>query len=155
MATGKRRCEEIMRLRVSIAAVVLAMCAATAWANGFTLTSRPEITAFPAIVIQPNKPGVVAFDVMPKGNPRENPDNGTVWADYCDADLIANPEAPVVCARIGVKSDRVEFGVRSFGGAAPRPIHIISGGKTVMVIDDAGVTVLGNLRVMGQVIDGR
>jgi hypothetical protein len=137
--------------RFPVAALCVAIPIVAVAGNSFRLIVRPELTQFPAVVLQPEVPSVVAFDVLPKGSPQENVPNGFAWQDTCDKDLIADHQAPVVCARVGVKSDRVEFGVRSFNGANPRPIHIIWQRKTVMVIDETGVTINGDLRVTGSV----
>lgn len=120
--------------------------------NAYRILVRPEIAAFPAVVVQPRVPGVMAFDVLPRGNPEENSDNGFAWNDTCDVDLIETPDAPVVCARVGIKSDRVEVGVRSFNGAKARPVHIIFNGQTKMIVDHEGVSILGDLKVSGQIV---
>lgn len=120
--------------------------------NAYRVLVRPEIAGFPAVVLQPRLPGVVAFDVLPRGKPKENDDNGFAWNDTCDVDLIETPDAPVVCARVGIKSDRVEVGVRAFNGAKPRPVHIIFNGQTKMIIDNDAVSILGDLRVSGRIL---
>lgn len=142
----------MMKLLARGFAFGLAMTAgAVVASNAYLFVARPEITSFPAVVVQPQSQGVMAFDVLPKGRPAENADNGYAWHDTCGTDLILYPNDPVSCARMGVKSDRIEIGERAFQGAAPRPVHIIQGGQTRMIIDASGVRVIGNLRVTGTI----
>lgn len=131
-------------------AAVFACTAGIAMAgNGFTLTSRWDVTAFPAVVVQGNSTGVTAFDILPKGNPTENADNGMAWNDTCNADLIANPNAPINCARFGAFVSKIVVGQRAFGGAAHVPLHIIQGNGVRIEIANGVTNIIGELRVNG------
>lgn len=138
-------------LKIAIAGVLIAVLLTGFSSANYIIHHRPEITKFPAVVVQPKAQSVIAFDLLPKGKPAEDPDNGFAWQDICDADLIVDPEAPVVCARVGTKSDRIEIGVRTFNGASAKPVHIIYGGQTKLIIDESGVRVLGDLHVTGRI----
>lgn len=119
----------------------------------FTMGVRPEITGFPVVVFRPNHVSRIAFDVMPNGSPVEDTDNGVAWSDICNADLIANHNAPVSCVRSGAFLSKAVIGQRSFNGAPHVPLIIVQGGKTRLVIDDGVIDIIGELRINGRPVN--
>lgn len=95
----------------------------------YELARRDSLNSYPVPLIRPvqtNK--VIALDVMPNGSPSEIAGNGFAWIDVCDADIKTGGSTPVKCARVGVRSDVVEFGSKNFDGAAsPLPISFTMG----------------------------
>lgn len=133
------------------AAILGLSISAPAWSHTgierFALDIRSVITAFPVAVFRPTEPAkVMALDVMPSAGAVEHPDNGFAWVDACDVDVKDNDNA-VGCARMGVRSNAVEFGSRSFNGAAVKDVYIIRDRKIVAKFDAEGLTVYGKLKV--------
>lgn len=91
----------------------------------FEITARGSVLGFPVPSFRPIEPGkVIGVDAFPSAGAVEHPDNGFAWFDACDADIMNNNN-PVVCARMGIKGDRVEFGSRNFNGAPSKDVYII------------------------------
>lgn len=113
----------------------------------FNLLSRLYVP-FPVASFEPvGSNQVMAVDVFPSPGADENSDNGYAWIDACDANLTsANGDVPVTCARMGIKSDRVEFGSREFDGGKAKNIYIIKGRKILAKFDDNGLTVFGEIK---------
>lgn len=80
----------------------------------------------------------LAFDLIPNGSPVEEAGNGFVWSDYCSADILSGSTDPVVCTRVGIRSDAVEFGTRKWYGASDLPIYFTMDGSTKMSIFPSG-----------------
>lgn len=119
----------------------------------FELAPRTAITAFPVPSFRPTSPGqVIAVDAYPSAGAVANPDNGYAWFDACDKDLMnagnSNP-VPVTCARMGVQTDRVEFGSRNFDGGAQKDVWIVRDRQVVAKFDAAGLTVFGTVKASG------
>lgn len=119
----------------------------------FELAPRTAITAFPVPSFRPTTPGqVIAVDAYPSAGAVANPDNGYAWFDACDKDLMnagnSNP-VPVTCARMGVQTDRVEFGSRNFDGGAQKDVWIVRDRQVVAKFDSTGLTVFGTVKASG------
>lgn len=103
--------------------------------SAFRLRMRQSLTAFPVPNFSPVASNqVLAFDLIPNGSPSDFGNNGITWMDACDADLNADATIPVTCARVGVRSDRVEFGARSFNGGVLRPVTFTIGQTPVLEV---------------------
>ena len=110
--------------------------------SGFKFWAREGVSGdIPVVSAQPTKSNsVVAFDVFPKGTPTERVDNGFAWADICDGDLTT--AAGTVCARIGARSDAIEFGSRPFGTAAAKPLWLSMNGVPSIIVDTDGTVLM-------------
>lgn len=114
----------------------------------FDLAPRTGVTSFPVPSFRPNASGkVIGVDAFPSAGAVAHPDNGYAWFDACDADLMhANGNVPVTCARMGVQTDRVEFGSRNFDGGAQKDIWIVRDRQVVAKFDATGMTVYGTVK---------
>jgi hypothetical protein len=112
------------------------------WVLG-TRTALPDM-AVPSI--RP-KSGAVAFDIMPKAGATEVNNEGYAWLDVCDTDCLDNDPA-VGVARVGIKSDRVEFGSKGFEGATGKPVSIIVDGTEVARFTSSGLDALNGLSIV-------
>lgn len=117
----------------------------------FELTARAHVTEFPVPSVRPTTAGqVVGFDVYPSIGAIPHPDNGYAWFDACDKDLMtANGDVPVTCARMGVQTNRVEFGSRNFDGGAQKDVWIVRDRQVIAKFDAAGLTVFGTVKASG------
>lgn len=145
--------KRLVQLLVVVAAAnsvaMLANTGLLAWVAlpkiSFDLTERRHVDVASVAVVTPKdetKP--MAFDVLPGKDAKENPDNGFSWIDVCDADVTDNDD-PVSCARVGIKSERVELGSRSFNGSIPRDVVIVRNGKPVARFTESGLHVYGEI----------
>lgn len=107
-------------------------------AQAVSLAVRTALTTFPVPAFRPETANTpVALDVMPNGAPAEFGNNGYAWADICDADIQVGT-APVTCARIGARSDRIEIGARSFDGGTPKMVALSQGGTGYLIVQPSG-----------------
>jgi hypothetical protein len=111
----------------------------------FELRTRSTVTWAPVASFRPLVDGqVMAVDAMPKGQAIEHPDNGYAWFDACDSDIMDNNQS-VVCARMGIKSDRVEFGSRNFNGAQAKDVYIVRDRQVIAKFTEGGLQVFGTV----------
>lgn len=117
----------------------------------FELAPRTAVTAFPVPSFRPTGTGqVIGVDAYPSANAIAHPDNDYAWFDACDKDLMtANGNVPVTCARMGVQTDRVEFGSRNFDGGAQKDVWIVRDRQVVAKFDATGLTVFGTVKASG------
>ncbi|RJP45500.1 hypothetical protein C4587_00975 [Candidatus Parcubacteria bacterium] len=95
----------------------------SAVAQKFRFGTRLNVASFPVPNVSPTQDNtVIAFDVLPKGTPVEQANNGFAWADICDGDFNANASVVSSCARVGITSAGAVFGSRQFNGASLLPI---------------------------------
>lgn len=114
-------------------------------AAGFSLEARPSVTTFPVPALRPTTTNsVIAVDILPNGTPTESATNGYAWFDVCDTDLVSTPAAATVCTRQGIKSDRAEFGSRSFNGAVAKPVSFMVSNVEYMRIGITGLVSVTN-----------
>ena len=109
--------------------------------QAFTLSTRAVPTSFPVPVFRPNTSNTaIAFDIMPNGNSvSEVGNNGYAWFDACDKDLLLGTGTmPVSCARVGIRSDRVEFGSRAFDSGPVRKVSIAIQGTSYIEVSSTG-----------------
>lgn len=113
--------------------------------NAFSLSPRTLVTAFPVPSFRPmTEDTVIAVDIMPNGSPSENPGNGYAWIDVCDTDILTTSGAAVNCARVGARSDKIEFGARALNGATAKPlVFTVGSGSEVMRFSTAGNVGIG------------
>ena len=112
---------------------------ASAGKNGFQVVRRDDLPNFPVMVLRALSPDTQAvFDVVPRGTPSDSPNNGITWIDLCNADIKGNPNAPTVTARLGVRTNRADVGVRVFNGAKPVPFYIVMDKTDCAVVDVDG-----------------
>jgi hypothetical protein len=98
--------------------------------NQFQFLPRSTITTHPVAGIRPTQANTIStLDILPNGSPAAAGEGNITWTDACDADLIANPSAPVTCARFGDNTvgNYVGFGSVAYSGASLRPICILYG----------------------------
>lgn len=114
----------------------------------FELAPRTGIASFPVPSFRPTTAGqVIGVDAYPSAGAVPHPDNGYAWFDACDKDLMtASGNVPVTCARMGVQTDRVEFGSRNFDGGAQKDIWIVRDRQVVAKFDATGMTVYGTVK---------
>ncbi len=114
----------------------------------FSFGPRTALTEFPVASIRPSATGqIAALDVMPSAGASPHPDNGYAWFDACDADILhAYGDVPVTCARVGIKSDRVEFGSRNFDGGMPKDVYIIRDRQVIGRFHAGGLEVFGTVK---------
>lgn len=135
--------------------------------ESYQITERGMSLGFPVATIQPfttNKECVL--DLMPKGTPSPENTNGMAWFDVCNADVLGvNPAFNAF--RIGMRSDKGQIGVLSYGGGTNRELEFVVGAvaqvagkiktdKTLQwlenVIFDKNLTVTGNVTLSGQIV---
>lgn len=108
-------------------------------AQHMTLSMRTALTGFPVPTFRPSTANtVLALDLMPNGSPAQFLDNGYTWLDACDTDILSTTGIPVTCARVGIRSDRVEFGARYFDGGTAKPVHIAQNGTGYIIVEPSG-----------------
>lgn len=111
--------------------------------RGFTLSTRDVSVSFPVPALRPTTDNsVVAFDIMPKGSPTENP-NGWAWFDVCSADVLTTNVPLLNTARVAVKSTSAEFGSKALNGAISIPVIFTIDGVTGATLTTAGKFMLG------------
>ncbi len=115
--------------------------------QAFTLSTRAVPTTFPVPAFRPNTANTaLAFDIFPNGSPAEVGNNGYAWFDACDKDLLLGTGTIAVsCARVGIRSDRVEFGSRSFEGGPVRKLALAVQGTSYLEVGSNGQISLYNL----------
>jgi len=95
--------------------------------TGFEITDRGILTYGVPFVRSGAEYGnnqPTAFDIGPRGTPADNGGSGKAWIDVCNADLIANQNAPVTCVYSGAWGGQMQLGTRSFNGAAEMPLKL-------------------------------
>lgn len=104
--------------------------------HGYRIKARPDASlVFPVPSFQPTTANtVLALDLMPKGSPSESSGNGYTWLDVCDADLIANPSAPVKYARVSMRSTGAVFSAGSYNGATAPNLYLEAGATLRWVV---------------------
>jgi hypothetical protein len=108
-------------------------------ANGYLISYRNDVAAFPAAYIMPTTNNTVcAFDVFPKGSPAENVGNGFAWMDICSTDLTVDG-ANIAAARLGISSTHAYTGTFKFGTATLLPFAINVNGTNAMVFGITGI----------------
>lgn len=117
----------------------------------FELAPRTAVTSFPVPSFRPTTAGqVIGVDAYPSAGAVAHPDNGYSWFDACDKDLMAaNGNVPVTCARMGVQTDRVEFGSRNFDGGAQKDVWIVRDRQVIAKFTSTGLTVFGTVTANG------
>jgi hypothetical protein len=110
----------------------------------FVLAPRPANSlAYPVPTFRPATANtVVALDIMPNGRPTQNAGAGIAWIDVCNQDFfgadLSGQNLGGSTARIGAWPSWVEFGSRSFNGAANVPVNLTVGGTPALVLDTSG-----------------
>ena len=118
----------------------------------YVITNRfsDDTLAFPVSTVIPDDDNtVIAQDIMPKGSPLDNGDNGVAWVDVCNTDIQDN-NAPVNCVRMGSGLTRTHFGSISFNGATHVPMEFVMGtaGNVVGVMQtDGSLEWVGNIKI--------
>jgi hypothetical protein len=98
--------------------------------NQFQVQPRPTITTFPVQTARPTTVNTrMASDLMPNGTATANAEGFITWHDDCDADLIANANAPVGCVRFGADTTLgySAFGSVAYNGGTLRPLCLFYG----------------------------
>lgn len=105
--------------------------------HGWTLRARTLTgtggLAFPVPTLQPITSGVpLALDLQPLGSsPTESAGNGWTWFDACNADVMMNNSAQVLCGRTGVMTINgaaaAYFGAMPFNGAPAANMWFVTG----------------------------
>lgn len=117
--------------------------------QAFTLSTRAVPTSLPVPSFRPhvvNTP--LAFDLMPNGTPAEFGNNGYTWMDVCDTDLLLGTGTmPVTCGRVGIRSDRVEVGTRTFDGGTAKKLSLSINGTGIIEIAPSGQVTITSLVV--------
>lgn len=115
--------------------------------TGFEITARPHLSFGVPFVRSggsygENKP--TALDVGPRGNPADHAGSGKAWLDVCNADLIANHNAPVSCFYAGAYGNKIQIGSRSFG-APVLPLEVRVGDTVIGRFTANGLQIFGTV----------
>ncbi len=95
----------------------------------FGLKQRSMIP-FPVPSVRPDNEAIVAFDVMPNGNPTPNTMNGVAWIDVCDVDCL-DSQPPINAVRLGARTDVLQIGSRAINGAVLKDLQFIHDNEVV------------------------
>lgn len=135
--------------------------------ESYQITERGVSLGFPVATVRAvtaDKPCVL--DLMPNGTPSPENANGMAWFDICNADALGITPA-FNAFRIGMKSDKGQIGVLTYGGGTDRELEFIVGAvgtvagkiktdKTLQwlenVIFDKTLTVTGTTTLTGKII---
>jgi hypothetical protein len=104
--------------------------------------SATDVT-YPVPTLRPTTPtSLLSLAVMPNGQPSPDPSSGTAWIDVCNQDFLgaelSGRSLGGSTARIGVGPSWVEFGSRSFNGAANVSVWLTVGGTPSLVLNTSG-----------------
>ncbi len=106
--------------------------------SSFGLKQRSMIN-FPVPSVRPENESIVAFDIMPNGNPTPNITNGVAWIDVCDVDCL-NSQPPINAVRLGAKTDVMQIGSRAINSAVLKDLQFIHDDKVIFTFKNKTYT---------------